>query len=134
MKAPPAPRISEAEWVVATVLWERHPLTATQVFDQLPSGHGWKPKTVNTFLTRLVDKGVLSARKEGKAFLYAPKVSREACVRAESRSFVERVFGGLTAPLVAHLVEHGDLAEEELDELAALLKQRRKRTEQRGTR
>jgi BlaI family penicillinase repressor len=119
------PRISEAEWAIALVLWEAHPLTAVEVMQRLPAGHGWAQKTVSTFLARLVDKGVLRVQREGKANLYSPRVSREACVREESRSFVDRVFGGLVAPMMAHFVEHGELSREELAELQALLARRR---------
>ena len=44
-----------------SVVWLKSPLTATEVFEALPAGHSWKPKTVNTFLTRLVAKGALEA-------------------------------------------------------------------------
>ena len=51
------PKISSAEWEVMSVVWDKAPVTATEVFEALPPGHGWKQKTVNTFLTRLVEKG-----------------------------------------------------------------------------
>ena len=120
------PRISEAEWTVASVLWAAGPLTAGEVMQRLPAGHGWAQKTVNTFLTRLVEKGVLAVERVGKANRYRARVSREVCVREESRSFMDRVFGGMAGPAVAHFLEHGDLSAREVAELQALLARRRK--------
>jgi BlaI family penicillinase repressor len=119
------PKISSSEWEVMSVLWLNGPLTATEVFEVLPSGHGWKQKTVNTFLTRLVTKGALSADRKGKAFIYTPRVAREKCVQAESESFLRRVFQGATGDLVLHFCERAELTQEEMQELEQLLKSKR---------
>jgi BlaI family penicillinase repressor len=121
------PRISDAEWSVASVLWAAGPLTAVEVMQQLPPGHGWAQKTVNTFLTRLVEKGVLRVERVGKANRYGARVSREVCVREESRSFMDRVFGGMAAPTVAHFLENADLNAHEVAELQSLLARRRRK-------
>jgi BlaI family penicillinase repressor len=119
------PKISSSEWEVMSVIWSRGPLTATEVFEGLPAGHGWKPKTVNTFLTRLVTKGALAADRKGKAFTYTSRVAREKCVQAESDSFLQRVFQGATSDLVLHFCARADLTEEEMRELAQMLKAKR---------
>jgi BlaI family transcriptional regulator, penicillinase repressor len=121
------PKISSAEWDVMSVVWARQPLTATEVFDALPAGHGWKQKTVNTFLTRLVDKKVLAVDKREKAFVYTARVAREKCVQAESASFLKRVFQGATGDMVLHFCEQADLTEEEIHELEQMLKARKAR-------
>lgn len=115
----PAPSISDSEWVVASVVWEEGGLTATQIAERLTAK--WKLKTVNTFLTRLVGKGVLLAEREGRAFRYTARIPKEQCVRAESESFVKRVFGGAVAPMLAHFCEATDLTEAEVDELRQIL-------------
>jgi BlaI family transcriptional regulator, penicillinase repressor len=122
-----APRISSAEWDVMSVVWAKAPLTATDVFDALPSGHGWKQKTVNTFLTRLVNKGVLAADKRGKAFVYTARVAREKCVQIEGDSFLRRVFRGATGDLVLHFCERAELTAEEIRALERLLKTKKAR-------
>jgi BlaI family transcriptional regulator, penicillinase repressor len=116
------PRISAAEWEVMNVVWARQPLTATQVFDALPPQHGWKQKTVNTFLTRLAAKGVLAAAKEGKAFVYSARNTRDECVRNEGESFLHRVFQGAAGDLMLHFCERADLSPDEIRELEQLLK------------
>jgi BlaI family transcriptional regulator, penicillinase repressor len=122
-----APKISSSEWEVMSVIWTRGPLAATDVFDALSAGHGWKQKTVNTFLTRLVAKGALSADRSGKAFIYTSLVGREKCVKAESDSFLQRVFQGATGNLVLHFCEHADLTPQETRELEQLIRSKRVR-------
>ena len=122
------PKISSAEWEVMNVVWNRHPITAVEVFEKLPPGHGWAQKTVNTFLTRLADKGALDVARDGKAYLYTPRVKREACVRAESATFLNRVFRGAAGPLVLHFAEQADLTPQEIAELEKLLKAKKGRS------
>jgi BlaI family penicillinase repressor len=110
-----------------SVVWAGAPMTATEVFASLKEGHGWKQKTVNTFLTRLVEKGVLAVDRSEKAFAYTPRMSRDECVQAESDSFLGRVFHGAAGALVLHFCEHTDLKPEEIRELEQLLKSRKGR-------
>ena len=120
-----SPKISSAEWEVMSVLWAKGPATATEVYATLPRGHGWKQKTVNTFLVRLVDKGALSADKREKAFVYSARVSREKCVQVEGESFLQRVFQGATGDLVLHFCAKADLTLGEIQELEQLLKSKK---------
>jgi predicted transcriptional regulator len=50
--------------------------------------------TVMTLLDRLARKGVLARRKAGRAFLYAPQVSRDSLRRIALREFLETYFDG----------------------------------------
>ena len=121
------PKISNSEWEVMSVIWAREPITAPEVFSALPAGHGWKQKTVNTFLTRLVAKGVLSVNKSEKTFVYTARLAREKCVQAEGNSFLRRVFQGATGELVLHFTEQADLTAEEIRELEQMLKAKKAR-------
>src|SRR5688500_12646541 len=117
------PRISEAEWQVMDVLWRSDaPLTAGDVVEALTgAGSDWEPATIKTMLNRLVKKGALRFKAEGKRYLYTPAVTRQACVRSAGRSFLDRVFGGAAAPLIAHFVEDAELSKDEIAELRRLL-------------
>lgn len=118
------PKISPSEWEVLNVLWNRAPATAADVFEALACETEWHPKTVNTFLARLVEKGIVRARRHGKANVYTPHLSREQCVRQESASFLRRVFRGALAPMMLHFVEHAELSDADIAELQRALKQR----------
>ncbi len=116
------PRISETEWEVMKVVWSRHPLPAQDIIDTLAAQDDWHPKTVKTLLNRLVRKGALGFRKEGRAYLYRPLVAETDCVAAVSESFLGRVFGGSLKPMFAHFAETRKLSGAEIAELKRLLK------------
>jgi BlaI family penicillinase repressor len=115
------PKISEAEWVVMEVVWKRHPITALEVVQQLTAHKQWQDQTIRTMLRRLIRKKALNYKAEGKVYYYAPAVSREQCVRGESRSFLERVFGGAAQPLLVQLVQESKLSANEIAELKKIL-------------
>lgn len=120
----PAPDISESEWSVMEALWERAPQTATEVTRTLKPTMNWADNTVRTLLTRLVDKGALkTAENESGTRTFSPAVKREACVRAESDSFLQRIFGGAAKPLLVHFAQNSKLTLEEVQELKKLLDQ-----------
>jgi BlaI family transcriptional regulator, penicillinase repressor len=121
------PRISDAEWAVMEVLWQQHPVTALDVVQKLGPTRQWQNQTIRTMLRRLIDKGAVSYRAEGKVYYYQPVVSREQCVRVESRSFLERVFGGAAKPLLVQMVQDSDLSREDIAELQRLLAKKEKK-------
>lgn len=116
-------QISEAESVVMDVLWKRNPLSAEEVVASLSGQQDWQDATVKTLLNRLLNKGAISAEKDGRRYLYAPLLQRAAWVQGESESLLERVFGGRVAPLVAHFSEQRKLSRKDIAELRKLLEE-----------
>lgn len=119
-----APDISESEWSVMEVLWDSAPQTASEVTKALRPTTNWAENTVRTLLTRLVEKGALkTSENTGGTRTFLPAVKREACVRAESQSFLDRVFGGATKPLLVHFAQNSKLTADEVRELKKILDQ-----------
>nr|WP_020615130.1 BlaI/MecI/CopY family transcriptional regulator [Paenibacillus daejeonensis] len=118
------PRISEAEWEVMKVIWAEAPVTAKDVIEHLEDQTSWSPKTVRTLLSRLVQKEVLTFREEGKTYIYEPLFTEEQCLRAERKSFLDKVYGGALKPMLTHFLSEQKLSRQEIDELKALLEQK----------
>jgi BlaI family penicillinase repressor len=125
----PEIHISDAEWRVMQVIWERKTATAAEVIVALAPATRWRHRTVRTLLTRLVEKGVLTAEAQGNRYLYRPLVSRSKCIRSESQSFLNKVFGGDAADLLVHFVRHADISPEQIEELKRLLDEKRPHSE-----
>jgi BlaI family penicillinase repressor len=119
-------RISDAEWHIMNLVWRQAPVTAADIVNALSARVGWRSRTIRTLLDRLVKKGALKISHDGKRFLYEPLVKLETCVRQESRSFLQRVFGGRPAPMLLHLVSESELSREEIKQLKRLLTQKEK--------
>jgi BlaI family penicillinase repressor len=121
---PAAPDISDSEWAIMEALWESSPQTASEVTKTLRASMNWAENTVRTLLTRLVEKGALkTAENASGTRTFIPAVKREACVRAESQSFLDRVFGGAAKPLLVHFAQNSKLSPDEIKELKKLLDQ-----------
>lgn len=122
----PIIKISESEWEVMNLAWKKSPIAASEIVDELATKHDWHPRTIRTLLARLVGKGALNVAPDGRRYLYTPKVTMEACVHRESRSFIERVFGGAPASMLINLVKHTELSPEEIKQLKKLLSEKEK--------
>ena len=83
--------------------------------------------TVQTMLNRLVTKGQVRRRMEGRAYRYVAAVKAPAAARLALQAVVDRFFSGSTAELAAHLVEE-EMSDEDVSRVDELLQQRRKKT------
>lgn len=119
------PRISEAEWQIMKIIWARSPITAAEVIAALDDQVYWKPKTIKTLLSRLLNKEAIGFDKQGRTYVYYPLVSEEECVKSESQSFLKRVYGGAVNVMFASFLEEQDLSREDIEELKRILDKKR---------
>jgi BlaI family penicillinase repressor len=117
----PIPKISDAEWVIMKELWRVQPQTAGQIAEALAGRTSWSLNTIKTLINRLVTKRALAFVKQGREHLYHPVVTEATCVRAESSSFLSRVFDGALRPMLASFLESEELSPEDIAELKRLL-------------
>lgn len=113
--------VSEAESRVMEALWRSAPQASEDIVAAVQAASDWHEKTIRTLLGRLLAKGAVSAQKDGRRYLYSPVLSRETWQSQESRSLLDRVFGGKLSPLLAHFSEHEKLAAKDVAELRKLL-------------
>ena len=114
-------RLPDAELEVMKVLWELGPDTPRSELEGGLAPFGWAANTVNTYLSRLADKGFVAVRREGRTNLYTPLVGREDYLSFDSRAVVDRLYGS-PRNFVAALAREG-LEAGELEELQALLEE-----------
>lgn len=115
--------LSDAEWQIMNLVWDRQPIMAQDVIGVLAEPCAWSPATVRTMLHRLVKKGALLYTAEGNRYWYRAAIQRADCIRRAARSFLDRVFAGEAAPLLAHFVRTVKFTPEELAQLRELLDQ-----------
>ncbi|KMZ55726.1 BlaI/MecI/CopY family transcriptional regulator [Dorea sp. D27] len=115
------PQISEAEYEVMKIVWKYAPVSTNEITERLTAVTDWSPKTVQTLIKRLVNKGALTYEKQSRVFVYTPLVEEQEYVNAESSSFLKRFYNGdITAMLSAYL-EEDRLSEEDIRSLRSLL-------------
>ena len=115
-------RLTSTEWEVCECLWERAPLSMTQIAARLTERTGWTKSTGETLVRRMADKGLLRWEQGAKAKLYFPVIDREDAVVRETRGFLQKVFGGSVGLLVNTMAEREELSREEIDQLYEALR------------
>ena len=110
------PRIAAAEWPVAEAVWTAgRPASSIEIVERLSGESARHPKTVRTLLHRLVQKRVLVKERRGRLDYYFPRLSRSEYLELETRSLLERLFGGRRIALLEHYLSQGsDLTPAEL--------------------
>lgn len=115
------PSLSNAEWEIMKIFWEKGSMAARDVYAALPDDTGWAYRTVKTLLSRLVAKGALNYDQVGNSYLYHAACSRESVTRKEMKSFISRVLDGSVSPLIARFIEEENIPDSEIDELRRIL-------------
>ncbi|MDR2736267.1 MAG: BlaI/MecI/CopY family transcriptional regulator [Gracilibacteraceae bacterium] len=111
--------ITHSEYEIMRILWrEGHPVTYTQLRGELERKMGWNKSTIQTLITRLRDKGVISAQAQ-EVLLYSPNVSEQEYLNSEGQDFLDRLFDGNAASFVTTLCQNGNLTEDDIDALKA---------------
>ena len=118
--------LTEAEWSVIKAVWENEPCTAPAIREKLLQPTGWTYSTVRTLMDRMVAKGVLGAKKEGKLTVYHSAVTRAQAQRGELFYALKHAFNGALTPMVQCLLESSDLDAAELAQLESLIKTKKR--------
>jgi predicted transcriptional regulator len=107
--------LTNAEHRIMEVIWARGSATVAQVVDDLKGKDAYS--TILTFMRILKAKGYLSTRKEGRAFVFTPKVNRETMARKAVHQVLSKFFAGSASELVLSFLREEEITPEELDEL-----------------
>jgi BlaI family penicillinase repressor len=118
--------LTESEWSVIKAVWETEPCTAPVIQEKLFKPTGWHYSTVRTLMDRMVAKGVLKAKKEGKLTIYKSVVTRAQAQHGELFYTLKHAFNGALTPMVQCLLESKHLNAAELAELESLIKAKKK--------
>ena len=103
------------------LLWRKAPQGAYDLIEELGPREGWHPNTIKTMLARLHKKKAVGVKKYKNLYLYEPLISEEECIRAESESFLDRLFEGSVKPLLVHFARSKKLSKADLEELRKIL-------------
>ena len=117
-----SPTLTEAELRLMEVLWEKRHATVAEVTEALPP----PPIAYNTVLTTmriLEQKGYVSHKEEGRAYLYTPLVGREEAAQSAVGLLLHRFFANKSAELALRLIESERPTEAELQRLKSLIEQ-----------
>lgn len=120
-ETPSAVELTEGEWDIMKVIWDKEPCAAGTVQESLAEDRNWAYSTVKTTMDRMVEKGFLEIEKIRNLQLFKSRISKVDAKRGEFRRMLKRAFDGALTPMMQFLIEHEGLSREEASQLRALV-------------
>ena len=117
------PKLSKLEMQIMDVLWTAGPSAIREIQESFSTKNRPAYTTVQTMVYRLEAKKALRrAKKIGNAHIFEAMISREAAQRRLVDDFLS-FFGGRMQPVMAHLIEAGNLSPKDVADAEKLLKE-----------
>lgn len=113
--------LSAGEWKLMKQLWARSPVTVKELTVAVREETSWTRNTVITMLSRLEAKGAVGCEQGEQARRYYPLLEQKDAARTETKSFLDRVYGGRVGLMMSAMVESRGLSEDDIAELSAIL-------------
>jgi predicted transcriptional regulator len=105
--------LTNAEHRIMEVIWAKGSATVADVVQALNGKDAYT--TILTLMTILKGKGYLSSRKEGRAFVFVPRVDRNTAARKAVQQLLSKFFAGSPSELVLSFLREEKLTPQELD-------------------
>ena len=113
--------LTEAEWEIMKIVWEKEPCAAGTVQESLAASRDWAYSTVKTTMDRMAQKGLLEIQKIRNLQLFKSRISHVDAKRGEFRKMLKRAFDGALTPMMQFLIEHEGLSKDESGQLRKLV-------------
>lgn len=109
-------KITAAEKQIMDILWETgRPVTTNEILQKLTKSKA--QTTVITFLARLIEKGIVKAKRISKTNYYEPCMTKQEYVNFETRHFIADIHDGSVFGLIRALCNSGDLKKADIEEI-----------------
>ncbi|MBQ6797601.1 MAG: BlaI/MecI/CopY family transcriptional regulator [Oscillospiraceae bacterium] len=106
----------------AEIIWQREPISSTELVKLAAQELGWKKSTTYTVLRRLCERGIFQ-NQDGTV---TSRVSKQEFYAVQSEKFVEETFSGSLPAFLAAFTTRKKLSDREIAELQALIDQNRR--------
>jgi predicted transcriptional regulator len=120
--------LTEAELRLMKVLWRRGESAVSDLVSAMPDGESLAYNSVLTTIRILEQKGYVTHRQEGRAFLYSPCVAEQEASRTEIRHIMQRFFGDSRERLLLSVLRDEEVTPEELERLKEAIAAAEQRT------
>lgn len=118
-------QISDAEWQVMKIIWMQGEQTSTDLIRVLAERFDWSKSTIQTLLARLVEKGCLTRKKEGKSFVYSALLTLDQSRDLLVQDIKDKVCSRRMKNLLADLIVECDFTLADLEELEAVISEKK---------
>ena len=110
-------QLTDSEQSIMQILWDKGEASVREIADILSEEKTTAYTTVQTMCKILADKGYADFHKQGKAFIYTPKITQKDARQGALTSMLNKFFGGSPEVLAQHLLQETDIEIKDLEEL-----------------
>ena len=111
-------KLFDAELRLMEIIWDKEPISAKEISIIADSEFGWNKNTTYTVIKRLIEKNVL--RREEPGFLCSSLVKRSEVQKSETKTLIEKLFGGSKRAFFAAFSDE-DLSPDEIEAIRSLI-------------
>lgn len=115
-------KMFDSEVKVMEIIWEKGPISAKEISLIAADTIGWNKNTTYTVIKKLEAKGFI--RRDDPGFICTALVSQSEVQKSETKSLLDKLFGGSRKALFSALLEDEALSEDEIDELKNIIDKR----------
>jgi BlaI family penicillinase repressor len=126
MSKQPLDQLGTLQRRVVEAVWDLGEASVRQVWERICPEKDLSYTTVLAAMQRLEKSGWFRHRVEGKSNIYIPIRTRAQAGISSIHKLAQRIYDGNALLMFRHLVEEGDLSDEELQELQSVISEKRK--------
>ena len=115
-------KLFDSELKVMELIWSSEPISAKEVSILADKEFGWNKNTTYTVLKKIEAKGYIKRTDPG--FICSSLISKKEVCGSETKSLINKLFGGSRKALFSALIEEEELTQDEIDELRKLIDKR----------
>ena len=114
-------QISDAEWQVMKIIWMQGEQTSTDLIKVLEKRFSWSKSTIQTLLSRLVEKECLTREKQGKSFVYSALLTLDESMSLMVQDIKDKLCSRRMKQLLADLIKECDFTLADLEDLEEVI-------------
>ena len=115
------PELTEAEWAIMKVVWEKEPCSAGTVQEILQQSKNWAYSTVKGAMDRMAEKGFLKISRIRNLQLFSSTINKEQAQKGEFKKMLKRAFDDALTPMMQFLFENEDISKNDLKHIRMLI-------------
>lgn len=113
--------ISDSEWEVMRIVWTIGATHTSQIIEQLQTKEDWSESTIKTLIRRLVKKGILAAKKDGRRYIYTATVGQTEMMIHASQELLDKMCDMHKGAVILQLLSESPISKTDLSKMQDLL-------------
>ncbi|MEJ6075949.1 CopY/TcrY family copper transport repressor [Lactobacillus johnsonii] len=118
--------ISDSEWEVMRIVWTLGETNTKQILNELQAKKDWTDSTIKTLIRRLVQKGWLNTKQDGRRYIYTATVNQTEMMYNEAKTLLNRMCDMHKGEVILKLLEDFPVSKGDLMKMKKEISQKEK--------